>query len=219
MKVRFACPSCAAAGTVDAVHIGKQVRCKHCGGQFVIPNPQAAEPEVYALDEPVKQSASESKISPADHAVFVPARSDRLRSADRPGRVQAGITVTATSLTRVRKPDSGFRWQAWMIRGGIALVVILTGIALLAPHGTWLAGCTLIVIGGLLVPLAFLAGAYGAFSEELLYGFLYLAIPLYAAYYLVTRWDDVWPWVVCATAGVGLVLLGTELVRWSGVAV
>ena len=47
-------------------------------------------------------------------------------------------------------------------------------------HGTWLTGCILVAIGGVLVPLGFLAGAYGAFSEDLLYGFLYLAIPLYA---------------------------------------
>ena len=101
----------------------------------------------------------------------------------------------------------------------IALVLILAGHRFFAPQGTWLAGCILIVIGGMLVPLGFLAGAYGAFSEDVLYGFLYLAIPLYTAYYLVTRWEDLWPWVVCATVGVGFVLLGTELVRWSGAAV
>lgn len=88
--------------------------------------------------------------------------------------------------------------------------------ALLAPRGTWIAGCVLVALGGVLVPLGYFAGAYGAFREDFLYGFLYLVIPLYAAYYLVTRWEDLWPWFACSTAGVGLVWLGTELVRWGG---
>ena len=63
------------------------------------------------------------------------------------------------------------------------------------------------------------AGAYGAFREDFLYGVLYLAIPLYTAYYLVTRWDDLRVWFACSTAGVALVLLGTEVIRWSGAGV
>ena len=52
MKIAFACPSCAAAGSVDAAAAGKSARCKHCGHRFTIPGPGAAEPEVFALDEP-----------------------------------------------------------------------------------------------------------------------------------------------------------------------
>ena len=58
-----------------------------------------------------------------------------------------------------------------------------------------------------MVLVGFGAGAYGAFREDVLYGFLYLAIPLYTAYYIVTRWDDLWTWFACSTLGVGLVLL------------
>ena len=99
------------------------------------------------------------------------------------------------------------------------MVSVLTALALFVPHGTWLVGCILIAIGGVLVPVAYFAGAYGAFSEDTLYGLLYLFFPLYIGYYLVTRWEDLWPWMLCATVGVGLVLFGTELVRWSGVTV
>ena len=59
-------------------------------------------------------------------------------------------------------------------------------------------------VGGLLVPVGYFAGAYGAFCEDVLYGFLYLAIPLYAGYYLVTRWEDLWIWLTCSTRGSGL---------------
>ena len=86
-------------------------------------------------------------------------------------------------------------------------------------NGTWLVGCILISIGGILVPVAYFAGAYGAFNEDVLYGLLYITIPLYTAYYLVTRWEDLWIWITCATVGTGLVLIGTEMVRWAGAAV
>ena len=61
------------------------------------------------------------------------------------------------------------------------------------------------------------AGAYGAFSEDFLYGVLYLVLPLYNAYYLVTRWDDLWKWFLCSTVGVGFVAVGTRLLEWGGV--
>jgi len=32
-----------------------------------------------------------------------------------------------------------------------------------------------------------LPGAYGAFSEDVIYGILYVVIPLYTGYYIVTR--------------------------------
>src|SRR5262249_24735942 len=103
---------------------------------------------------------------------------------------------------------------AWV--GGIAAVAI-AAIALLAPNAVLIAACALMTVGRVLVRVGFGVGAYVAFSEDFLYGFLYLVIPLYAAYYLVTRWDDLWVWFVCMTSGVGLVLLGIELARWGGV--
>jgi hypothetical protein len=94
----------------------------------------------------------------------------------------------------------------------VAIVLIM----LLAPHGTWLAGCILLALGSLMIVVGYSAGAYGAFREDVIYGLLYLTIPLYTAYYMVTRWEDLWVWLTCSTAGVGLILLGTELIRWAG---
>jgi len=216
MNVSFACPSCTARGTVDAIHIGKQVRCKHCGAHFAIPGPEDSQPDVYALEEPSPQAARTRSNSPAEDAVFVPARAEARTTGDRPRRKERSVSGPTSRSVRASKSD--FPWQTWLIWGGVALVLTLTAIALFAPHGTWLVGCILIAIGGILVPVAYFAGAYGAFSEDSLYGFLYIAIPLYAGYYLVTRWEDLWIWVTCATVGVGLVLLGTEMVRWAGAA-
>lgn len=218
MTVSFACPSCNASGTVDAVHIGKQVRCKHCGTHFSIPDQQDPQADVYALEEPSPQVATgRSHRGAGEDAVFVPARAEERSSTDRPRRREG--SVSTETIRKFRSSRSVSAWLTRFIWGGIALVLILVAVALLAPHGTWLVGCILIAIGGTLVPVAYIAGAYGAFSEDSLYGFLYLMVPLYAGYYLVTRWEDLWVWVVCATVGVGLVLLGTEMVRWAGAAV
>lgn len=216
MNVSFACPSCNASGSVDAVHIGKQVRCKHCGAHFAIPDPEDSQPDIYALEEPPPQAPRARSKKPAEDAVFVPARTDSRSEVDRPRRRERSVSGPTARKSRAGTSDS--RWQTWFIWGCVALVLILTAVALLAPHGIWLVGCILMAIGCFLVPVAYLAGAYGAFSEDSLYGLLYLVIPLYAGYYLVTRWEDLWVWVICASVGVGLVLLGTEMVRWAAAA-
>ncbi len=105
---------------------------------------------------------------------------------------------------------------AW---SAIVLVVVLALIALLLPQGTLIAGCVLMGIGSVMILVGFSAGAYGAFCEDFIYGVLYLVIPLYTAYYMATRWEDLWGWLICSTAGVGLILIGIEVVRWAGVAV
>ena len=92
----------------------------------------------------------------------------------------------------------------------------LLATALFVPRGVAIAGSAMVLLGMAMVLVGYAAGAYGAFSEDFLYGFFYLVIPLYTAYYLVTRWDDLRGWFALSTAGVGLVLLGTELIRWSG---
>jgi hypothetical protein len=74
------------------------------------------------------------------------------------------------------------------------------------------------VTGMLLILIGYLAGAYGAFSEDSLYGFFYLVFPLYTAYYMVTRWEDLWVWLVCSTVGVGLAMIGIEIAQWAGAA-
>jgi hypothetical protein len=81
-----------------------------------------------------------------------------------------------------------------------------------------IAACTVMGLGSVMILVGYGVGAYGAFREDSLYGFLYLLIPLYTAYYLVTRWDDLWVWFVCMTSGVGLIVLGVEMARWAGVA-
>jgi hypothetical protein len=217
MKIPFACPSCGATGSVDAASVGKPARCKHCGHRFNIPGPGAAEPEVFSLAEPAEEAAGAGYAvgsPPVQGSVFAPKRGDE-PAADAPRRPKRSASPSRSRTGRRRA--AGTAWVkrlAWI--GGITVIAI-AAIALLAPNGVLIAACAVMAIGCGLILLGFGVGAYGAFSEDFLYGFLYLVLPFYTAYYMVTRWDDLWVWFTCMTSGVGLVLLGIEMARWGGV--
>jgi hypothetical protein len=216
MKIPFSCPACGAAGSVEAAFAGRQGRCKQCNHRFTIPEPGESEAEVYTLDGPAGLSAEVADVGLKPVSAFVPARGDESSAFTSHRKRKHAAPTSLPPARRRRHPESDFAWGTWLLRGGAALVLVLAAIALVAPRGTTIVGFVLLALGTLMVLVGFGAGAYGAFREDVLYGFLYLAIPLYTAYYLVTRWDDLWTWFACSTLGVGLVLLGTEMLRWSG---
>jgi hypothetical protein len=200
---------------VDASAAGKLARCKHCGHRFTIPDPGAAESEVYSLEasvEPPAEAADPAWSQPQTSA-FVPAPRDQPASTVPRKRKRS---VSRSSIRTVRSAVSQFAWRTWL--GGVAAAaIVIAAIAVLAPGGVLIAACVVMAVGGLMILVGYSVGAYGAFREDSLYGVLYLAIPLYTAYYMVTRWDDLWFWFACMTGGVGLILLGIEMARWGGV--
>ncbi len=218
MKITFACPSCGSEGSLDSEFIGKQARCKPCGHRFAIPGPGGSGPdpgpEIYAMEEPSRETTDVIATGPAPDSVYLSSRGSEPTSGASPRRSMRAASGSTSRTTRKR--TSGFAPRTWLVRCGVVAVLILTAIALLAPRGTLIAGLMLVVLGSTLVMVGYGAGAYGAFSEDFIYGALYLVVPLYSAYYLITRWDDLWAWFACSTAGVGLVLLGIEMIRWSG---
>ena len=217
MKIPFACPSCNATGSADAAFIGRQVRCKHCGERFAIRDPDDPNADVYALEGAAEEPAQDDAMGLDQSTFFTPSRSDGKSGGDKAARKKR--SSTGLTPTRARKEKPAFPWLTLLAWSAIVLVVVLALIALLLPQGTLIAGCVLMGIGSVLILVGFSAGAYGAFCEDFLYGFLYLVIPFYTAYYMATRWEDLWVWLVCSTAGVGLILIGVEIVRWAGVAV
>jgi predicted Zn finger-like uncharacterized protein len=219
MKIEFACPSCAAAGTVDASAAGRSARCKHCGHRFTIPTlgADSTEPEVFALQEPAEETprTGYAVMGPVETSTFAPARGVE-SAAEAPRRPKKSGARSATR-TAGRRTSRG-NWPIRLAWAGGTVAIALAAVALFAPSGLLIAACALMIIGCVLILVGFGVGAYGAFSEDFIYGFFYLIIPLYTAYYMVTRWDDLWIWFACMTTGFGLVLLGIELARWGGVA-
>ncbi|WP_406694465.1 hypothetical protein V5E97_25660 [Singulisphaera sp. Ch08] len=217
MKIPLTCPACGAASTVDAVFAGRAGRCKHCNHRFTIPNPGESHPETYTLDEPPAVPVDAAEIDLEPSSTFVRARGDE-PSALTSRRKRRPIEPIARPMSRrEREREPGFAWGKWLSRAGGSAVLVLAAIAWLAPGGPIFVGSVVLAIGTFMVLLGFGVGAYGAFREDFLYGFLYLAIPLYTAYYVVSRWDELWIWFACSTVGFGLVLFGTEMLRWNGV--
>ncbi len=212
MKMSFACPSCGASGSVDESLVGKHVRCKHCTHRFAVPGRGEVDAGGYTLAEPTREPAWVAATGPDPGPVFVPARGNEPRAV-RTTRKPKGTAPGSTA----RRDESDFGWRTWLIRCGVLAAIAVLATALFVPRGVAIAGSAMILLGTAMVLVGYAAGAYGAFSEDFLYGFLYLVFPLYTAYYLVTRWDDLRGWFALSTAGVGLVLLGSEVIRWSGV--
>jgi hypothetical protein len=212
MKISITCPACRAVGSVVAEYVGKQVRCRHCKCDFVVFKPGEPEEESYSLEEPTAQATVGLASIPEHGSVFVSSRGDEQKTAPRPRKSKR---VGPRSAARAREKE--FAWRNWLIGCTAVAAVVVAGIIVFVPQGKLIAGSALIVAGSAMLLTGFLVGAYAAFGEDFIYGVLYLFIPLYTAYYLVTRWDDLWVWCTCSTAGVGLILLGTEIARWGGV--
>ena len=216
MKIAFACPSCAATGSVDAAAAGRSARCKHCGHRFTIPGPDAAEAEVFAMEGHAAEADGDgyAVMDPVQDSAFAPVRGEEPTSpVPRRPKGSAPRSKSGSGSKRASRSPWPVR-LAWV---GGAFAIAIAAVALFAPSGMLYAACAVMAIGSVLILVGFAVGAYGAFSEDFIYGFLYLAIPLYTAYYMVTRWDDLWVWFACMTSGVGLVLLGIEMARWGGV--
>jgi hypothetical protein len=84
-------------------------------------------------------------------------------------------------------------------------------IATLVPGGTSFVGIVLVMLSLILGPVGGLGALYRVFSEEVLCGLLFLFLPFYDVYYIITRWDDMWPWVTCVAASVGFLVMGVRL--------
>jgi transcription elongation factor Elf1 len=214
--IRFACPNCGVTGSADASAIGKSAQCKYCDHRFTIPAPGAVEPKEYELEEPAEKPPPDpdAGMDPFQDATFAPTRGDE-PTATKPRSSKRSPSRTKSRTTRDHAARSP--WPARLACLGVATAIAVAGVARFAPNGMLIAACAVIALGCVLILVGYAMGAYGAFSEDFVYGFLYLVIPLYTAYYIVTRWEDLWVWFACMTTGVGLVLIGIEMARWGGV--
>ena len=161
MKIAFACPSCAATGSVDAAAAGRSARCKHCGHRFTIPGPDAAEPDVFALEGPAAAADGDgyAVMDPVQDSTFAPVRGDEPASpVPRRPKGSAPRSKTRTGGKRAVR-------SAWPVRlawvGGAAAVAI-AAVALFAPSGVLIAACAVMTIGSVLILVGFAVGAYGA---------------------------------------------------------
>lgn len=208
MKIEFACPECGSRFAVAPVHAGKTIACKRCGQPVAIPGAPTAGPldmavaGSYAL-EPATDDAP-STFSPA-LAGSIPIREPMPESAS-----SGPFWLDSPRIPRKKKKQGAGVLPAWWKRaaGSAAVaVVVMVLVSWLVPKGSLIVGLFLLGIGFLMFLAGFFVGAFGAFSEDFVTGMLYLFIPPFTGYYIVTRWDDLRPWFITLSVGVGLVTI------------
>ncbi len=207
MAIAFSCPRCGKRYTVDSALAGRKGRCKDCGRSMTIPNfaddaDDTIAVEGYDLSEPMPVAAGAEAGS-----VFVRAGID----PEVPRTSRTRRPASATMERRSRREDDEAtvaRRLRVLIAAPIVLLIGLGLMALIVPKGTLIAACILIGVGGLLILAGFGVGLWAAWREDLLYGFGYAFFPPYTAYYILTRFEDLWPWFLAMTLGAGLVTVG-----------
>jgi hypothetical protein len=101
----------------------------------------------------------------------------------------------------------------WGLGLALAVIAALLAVASFVPGGTMIAGIVVTVPGILLILYGFFTGAYIAYTEDFLYAFLYVVFPIYTAYYIVSRWDDMQSRVAFIVAGVVLATVGVWILE------
>ncbi|QDV37208.1 UbiA prenyltransferase family protein [Tautonia plasticadhaerens] len=211
----FSCPSCAAPGRAKVEWVGRTMRCKHCKATFNLPSPGEAGADSYELAEPAQFAPAAPMEEPPRGGTTTFTRSYRDAPLpdvprDHPRRKRRQERTPREGLLAL-KDDRRVR-----IIGSFALlgVVLAVGTFTVPGFGT-IGGWTLTGIGLLMIAVGFSVGAYAAFCEDFLYGFAYVVFPIYTGYYLVTRFDDLWPWFATSTVGFVLFMIGTKALELS----
>jgi hypothetical protein len=222
MAIAFPCPSCGKRFTVADEMAGRQGSCKGCGCAMTVPF-ASVEPEVeeeeemgiarvgYGLvDVPVAPSSAGTspKIGATVFTAAPPDRSAQLTSYGSGSRKRSHSRSTddASFMDRYGKP-------LVISLGGTIFVLLM--IALFVPGGRYLAAMSIGGIGTIVFLICYAVGAYVAFTEDVVYGFMFLLIPLYQAYYFVKNWDEMWPWFTGMTLAVMLTFISGWIVSES----
>ena len=205
MKIAFKCGVCGKPYEVDVAQAGRRGRCAKCGEEMTVPQAPPSENrkaavesyDGYALDE--AESTGPSLYTP-------PRGNDDLAAPPLASERAARSKGLSARMKRV-KPGQFAKWRGPLIGLGVT-VVVMAALALVFPALAIGVGAILALAGMLLTCGGYAMGAYAAFSEDFLYGFLYLVVPLYTAWFLVSRFDELKAVVLAIALGLGLSLVG-----------
>jgi DNA-directed RNA polymerase subunit RPC12/RpoP len=211
LKIPVTCVRCGKRYEVDGVYAGKKGKCAACGERMMIPAmepagaPDASEPDAYQLDEAHSTDQSTS-FTPAHGSENLEEPRPRRRSKNR----SPGSSGTKRALQDSSRPAISGRTTliglAVVLSIALLIAVFVPGARMNIGRGVALAGLILFLYG-------YGSGAYIAFTEDALYGWLYLIFPPYAAYYFVSRWDDMSSRMVMLIVGLVLLTGGGRLLE------
>jgi DNA-directed RNA polymerase subunit RPC12/RpoP len=211
MKIPVTCMRCNQRYDVDAAHAGKKAKCATCGERMVIPemdstgSPPAPEADAYQLDGPHSLDESTS---------FTPAHGSANLEEPRPRRRTKKQGGGSSGSKRADRASSQPNFSRPITLIGLAVVLaIAVLIAVCVPGARMNVGRGVILAGLIIFLYGYGSGAYIAFTEDDLYGWLYLIFPPYAAYYFVSRWDDMSSRFAMLVVGLTLLTGGGRLLE------
>ena len=181
MPIEVDCPACFVPYRLKDEFAGKRIKCKQCGA--VVPVPRPGRQAVAEAEEPWDETPEEPQ-RPA------------------PGRAKK---------KRKKKAASGGGPPLGLVLGlgGAALgLVLLLGIVGIF----WTPALALLSIGGMIIGMALclvggVACLIAAFNEDPICGVMWIFVPFYSLYYVITRFADISRWVAMWGAGVAVVML------------
>jgi hypothetical protein len=218
MTIAFECPKCGRGFMVASAHSGRRARCKGCGEVLTVP-PATADSTTAEFEPESDTYALEEIIPPAEpigQAAFVPAPADSDQQPNRSHRAARAKLVRQAKREAVNIAARVVPLLPWLLGVPAATAFTLGLVAAIIPGGTMIAGSILAVAGIVLLLSGYGLGAYVAFTEDSLYGILYLIFPPYTAYYIVMNWNEMWPSFAltitgAATLTIAIVIMGAGL--------
>jgi hypothetical protein len=207
MKISVACPGCHRRYEVDDRFAGKTLKCAHCEKPMTIPVPeQAAQAPAPAVDE--YELGDSHQAAPSTFRTAPASSSDEQPQGRSRARTSKKTRSTATRKNRRRKPaeNAASLPRLLVILGVIAIVLVVVGY--FVPSARRLSGLALALPGLLLCLYGYATAVYIAFTEDDFYGWLFLIFPFYAAYYVVSRWDEMRSRLIMVGLGLALLAVG-----------
>jgi hypothetical protein len=213
MKISVMCEACRREYEVEDRYAGKTVKCAYCEKPMTIPAaPPAATPLLvvgeYALEEPADSAPPTFRAAPEERG------EDQLGGT---GQVKKSTVKRSTGKgkkkgkRRERSESAGSRSTVLVSLAVIAALLAI--VAVFIPGIRTPVGVALALPGLLLFVYGYATGVYIAFTEDDLHGWLFLLIPIYAAYYIVSRWDDMYVRVIMVVAGLTLLAIGVRFLE------
>jgi hypothetical protein len=211
MKIPVTCERCGKRYEVDGAYAGKRGKCAACGERMTIPGADytafspPAEPDAYQLDD--AHGTEQPNL-------FTPAHGKESLEGPPPRR-RAKKNAQGSLDKRLRRSASShpaLSGRTTLIALAVVLVAAVT-IAFLVPGTRMNIGRAVALAGLILFVYGYASGAYIAFTEDDLYGWLYLLFPPYAAYYFVSRWDEMSSRLVMLIVGLALLSGGGVLLE------
>lgn len=199
MSIRVVCDQCQAKYLIADEHAGKKVRCKKCGE--ICPVPSGSRPSKAATGLAKKPSKASKPKAPDgdefdDYGDGSDGDDEELIARPAPRRVKKAKSKKAQRSKPKRKnPLADFHidfMEARTILGlpaaGALVTMLVEGVA-----GDTAGVCVLgffLVLGVILSLVASVMAIIVAFEEDVLCGLMYLFLPFYPLYHLITRWDE-----------------------------